>query len=69
MKTLLLLLICSAGYGQISTKKDSAEAANPTNPAFVAKMKLEHKRDSLKKAAIKKQPSARPKTTTKAKSQ
>lgn len=58
-----LLFLGNVAIAQDKAKEDS------TKYWFNKKLEVEHKRDSLKKAAIKKQPVARPKKTTKAKSQ
>lgn len=58
-----ILFLGSAAMAQDKAKEDS------TKYWFNKKLEVEHRRDSLKKVAAKKQPVARPKKTTKAKSQ
>lgn len=70
MKLLIIaLLFPLAVFAQdkkIDSPKDTFNAAAPTNPAFLMKMKKEQERDSLTKAAKAKQPARKPQ---KAKSQ
>lgn len=68
-----LLFLGNVAIAQVKAKKDSIAQVkakeDSTKYWFNKKLETEHRRDSLKKIAAKKQPVARPKKTTKAKSQ